>query len=129
MKLLKSLVYEEKRSKFLAFLYSIDAEEEVKKLEDNLRTDHPKANHLLKVLRYQNHFGVYVSVASEDKEPISSMKKTRDLMERKDMRDVGIFIIRYYGGTKLGASRLDHVYFTLATKLMAEVSNEKKKQV
>ncbi len=129
MKLLKSLVYEEKRSKFLAFLYAIEKEDDVKNIEENLKNEHPKANHLLKVLRYQNHFGVYVSVASEDKEPISSMKKTRDLMERKDIRDVGIYIVRYFGGTKLGASRLDHVYFTLATKLMSEVSNEEKKQV
>ncbi len=129
MKLLKSLVYDEKRSKFLAFLYAIEKEDDVKNIEENLKNEHPKANHLLKVLRYQNHFGVYVSVASEDKEPISSMKKTRDLMERKDIRDVGIYIVRYFGGTKLGASRLDHVYFALATKLMSEVSNEEKKQV
>lgn len=129
MKLLKSLIYEEKRSRFLAFLYTIETEDEAKTIEDDLRAEHPKACHLLKVLRYQNRFGVYVSLASEDKEPVSSMKKTRDLMERKDIRDIGIFIVRYFGGTKLGASRLDHVYFSLAAKLMAEVANEKKKQV
>ncbi len=125
MKELKSLVYEEKRSKFIGYLYEIEDEKDLDVINDKLISGYPKANHLLKVLRYKNHFGVYVSEASEDKEPISSMKKTRNLLERKDIRDVGIYIVRIFGGTKLGASRLDHVYFTIATTLLQEFENRK----
>lgn len=120
MKELKSLVYEEKRSKFIGFLFDIQEEKDLDIINDILVSRYPKADHLLKVLRYKNHFGVYVSEASEDKEPISSMKKTRNLIERKDVRDVGIYIVRIFGGTKLGASRLDHVYFTIATDLLSD---------
>lgn len=119
MKELKTLVYEEKRSQFIGILFQIDEESDLKKIQEKLDKDYPKANHILRVLRYKNHFGVYVSEASEDKEPISSMKKTRNLMERKDIKDVGVYIVRYFGGTKLGASRLDHVYFTIATDLLS----------
>lgn len=125
MKELKSLVYEEKRSKFIGYLYEIEDEKDLDVINDKLISGYPKANHLLKVLRYKNHFGVYVSEASEDKEPIFSMKKTRNLLERKDIRDVGIYIVRIFGGTKLGASRLDHVYFTIATTLLQEFENRK----
>lgn len=127
MKELKSLIYEEKRSKFIALLYHIDEEKDVKEIEKQLEVEYKKANHILKALRYQNHFGVFVSVASDDKEPISSMKKTRELMERKDYQNIAIYIVRYYGGTNLGASRLDHVYFTLATNLLKEVNNKNEK--
>ncbi len=125
MKELKSLVYEEKRSKFIGYLYEIEDEKDLDIINDKLVSGYPKANHLLKVLRYKNHFGVYVSEASEDKEPISSMKKTRNLLERKDIRDIGIYIVRIFGGTKLGASRLDHVYFTIATTLLQDFENRK----
>lgn len=125
MKELKTLIYDEKRSQFIGILFQIDEEDDLKRIQEKLDKDYPKANHILRVLRYKNHFGVYVSEASEDKEPISSMKKTRNLMERKDIKDVGVYIVRYFGGTKLGASRLDHVYFTIATDLLSSYQNQK----
>ena len=124
MKELKTLTYDEKHSQFIGILFQIDEEDELKRIQEKLDKDYPKANHILRVLRYKNHFGVYVSEASEDKEPISSMKKTRNLMERKDIKDVGVYIVRYFGGTKLGASRLDHVYFTIATDLLSSYQNQ-----
>lgn len=124
MKELKTLTYDEKRSQFIGILFQIDEEDDLKRIQEKLDMDYPKANHILRVLRYKNRFGVYVSEASEDKEPISSMKKTRNLMERKDIKDVGVYIVRYFGGTKLGASRLDHVYFTIATDLLSSYQNQ-----
>ena len=124
MKELKTLTYDEKRSQFIGILFQIDEKDDLKRIQEKLDKDYPKANHILRVLRYKNHFGVYVSEASEDKEPISSMKKTRNLMERKDIKDVGVYIVRYFGGTKLGASRLDHVYFTIATDLLSSYQNQ-----
>jgi putative IMPACT (imprinted ancient) family translation regulator len=61
-----------------------------------------------------------VSEASEDREPISSMKKAKTFLERDDIRNQGVYIVRYYGGTQLGASHLDHVYFSLAMKLLGK---------
>ena len=124
MKELKTLTYDEKHSQFIGILFQIDEEDDLKRIQEKLDKDYPKANHILRVLRYKNHVGVYVSEASEDKEPISSMKKTRNLMERKDIKDVGVYIVRYFGGTKLGASRLDHVYFTIATDLLSSYQNQ-----
>ena len=124
MKELKTLTYDEKHSQFIGILFQIDEEDDLKRIQEKLDKDYPKANHILRVLRYKNHFGVYVSEASEDKEPISSMKKTRNLMERKDIKDVGVYIVRYFGGTKHGESRLDHVYFTIATDLLSSYQNQ-----
>lgn len=118
MKLRQSLVYEEKKSKFLAYCYEISGEEENKTILETLKKENPKARHLLHASRFPNHFSAMVSEMSEDREPVSSMKKTKDILERKDIRNVGIYIVRYYGGTNLGASRLDHVYFSLAMKVL-----------
>ena len=118
MKVIKTLTYTEKKSKFIAVLVEIKTPEDSKSALKELQEEHKDARHILRALRYPNQYGVYVTEASEDKEPISSMKKTRELMERKDIRDVGVYIVRYFGGTKLGASHLDRIYFTLATQLI-----------
>ncbi len=120
MKLLNQLFYEEKRSKFYAFLYQIENEEDAKAILASLKEEHSKARHILRVLRYENKFGAMVSEASEDREPISSMKKAKTFLERDDIRNQGVYIVRYYGGTQLGASHLDHIYFSLAMKLLGK---------
>lgn len=120
MKLLAQSQYEEKRSKFIAFLYEVESEEDAKNILNALKEEHPKARHILRVLRYENKFGAMVSEASEDREPISSMKKVKTFLERDNVKNKGIYVVRYYGGTQLGASHLDHVYFTMAMKLLGK---------
>lgn len=124
MNIIDTITYTEKSSKFIAIAVKVDGPKDVKDCLETLEKEHKGARHILRALRYRNQFGVYVTEASEDKEPISSMKKTAGLMERKDIKDLGIFIVRYFGGTKLGASHLDHIYFTLATKLMRSDSEK-----
>lgn len=112
------LVYEEKRSRFLAYLASVDSEEAFKKDLEELKEKNPKAKHIVYAVRYTNKFGAAVTSFSEDREPISSMKKVKGFLEKDDMRGKAVYIVRYYGGTELGASHLDHVYFTMAMKLL-----------
>ena len=118
MRVLKSLTYREKKSTFEAYAIAIDSEEEKEASLKEIESLHPDARHILRCLRYPNRYGAMVSEASDDKEPIASMKKVRALMEQKDIKNKGVILVRYYGGTKLGASHLDHVYFTLAMKVL-----------
>ena len=46
------------------------------------------------------------------------MKKVASLMEKNDIKDKGVFIVRYFGGVKFGASYLDKVYTDLAMKIL-----------
>ena len=112
--------YEEKKSKFLAFAYVLGQEEDNKEILVSLKKEHPDAKHLLHVCRFRSHLGSFVLEASDDREPISSMKKAARFFERDNITDFGIYIVRYYGGKELGASHLDHGYFTLAMKLFEE---------
>lgn len=118
MKIIQQIEYEEKRSRFIAYHCEVKNKEESDAILKSLAEQHPKARHILRACRFENQFGVMISEMCEDREPISSMKKVKDLLERKDIKYVGIYIVRYYGGTNLGASRLDHVYFSLACKFL-----------
>lgn len=111
--------YMEKRSRFIAFLYVVKDDEEFRSAFEAVRAQHPKARHILRCGRFLNRFGVPVLTSSEDKEPISSMKRLSGLFEKKDIVGYGVFIVRYFGGTKLGASHLDRVYFGLGANLLS----------
>ncbi|MFA6830092.1 MAG: YigZ family protein [Bacilli bacterium] len=118
MVLLNNFIYEEKRSKFLIYLYEVSSTEDLKTALNHIKEENKKAKHVLRVGRFQNNFEVYITEASEDKEPISSMKKIAQLMEKKDIRDKAVIIVRYFGGVMFGASYLDKVYTDLALKAL-----------
>ena len=122
MKLLNFYIYEEKRSKFYCYLFSINNREEIKTVMNQLKSEHKKAKHILRSCRYSNDSGVSILESNENQEPISSMKKLAFVLEKKDIKNTGIFIVRYYGGTKLGASHLDRLYFDLGLKTLTNLS-------
>ena len=122
MKLLNFYIYEEKRSKFYCYLFSINNREEIKTVMNQLKSEHKKAKHILRSCRYSNDSGVSILESNENQEPISSMKKLDFVLEKKDIKNTGIFIVRYYGGTKLGASHLDRLYFDLGLKTLTNLS-------
>lgn len=119
-KLLSQFIYEEKKSKFIAQMYLLEEEEDNKNILNSLKEEHEDAKHLLHVSRFKNHLNSMTLEASDDREPISSMKKASRYFERDDIQNMGIYIIRYYGGKELGASHLDQVYFKMAMKLFEE---------
>lgn len=124
--LLDQISYEEKKSRFIALMYHIEHEDDNKQILLSLKDEHKEAKHLLHVCRYQNHFSAFTLEASDDREPISSMKKASRYFERDNITDMGIYIVRYYGGRELGASHLDQVYFKLAMKLFENYKTIKK---
>lgn len=125
MQLLNTSVYEEKKSKFLSFSYSIDNEEDHASILKRLKEEHKDSKHILHVARYISHQGSKILSSSDDREPISSMKKASRFFERDDIYNFGIYIVRYYGGKELGASHLDHVYFQMAMNLFNEYKRGK----
>lgn len=114
--------YTEKRSRFIALLCAVESEMAFKEIYQRLLEEHAKARHILRCGYFLNGFGVPTLTSSEDKEPVSSMKRLSSLMERKKTIGYAVFIVRYFGGTKLGASHLDRIYFALGTDLLKQLS-------
>lgn len=113
---MEQLRYEEKGSVFLAYLTPLNTPESGDDFLKKLKEENPKARHILYARRYQNKFGARRTTSSEDREPVSSRKKLAQLREKKERKGYGIFIVRYFGGKKLGASHVDSVYFNLGAK-------------
>lgn len=101
--------YKEKGSKFIAYSYFVQTEEEVKEKLDILRKEHFKATHHCYAYRLGTDGKKYR--ANDDGEP--SGTAGRPILGQIDsfgLSNLLIVVVRYYGGTKLGTSGLISAY-------------------
>ncbi|MCV6547289.1 MAG: IMPACT family protein [Cohaesibacter sp.] len=105
---------EEKKSRFLAFLVPID---HFQKRLDALRIDHRKANHHVTAFRLIHDDDQIEEGAKDDGEPAgtSGMPMLKVLIGR-NLINIGVIVVRYFGGTKLGAGGLARAYSGAASK-------------
>ena len=94
------------KSKFIAYLFPLTNEEEFKTMLNNLRKEHKKARHIV----YAYRVGVK-SKSCDDGEPKGTAgHPLLELLYKKDINNVALFVVRYFGGTLLGAGRLLRTY-------------------
>ena len=94
------------KSKFIAYLYPLNKEDEFKPLLAALKKEHKKARHIV----YAYRVGMK-SKSCDDGEPKGTAgHPLLELLYKKDLVDVALLVVRYFGGTKLGAGRLLRTY-------------------
>lgn len=102
-------IYKEKGSKFLAFAFPIFSEEEFKTHLTQLKKDYHDARHhcyAFKLGLTENEYRY-----SDDGEPNNSAgKPIYGQILSKNITNVGIIVVRYFGGTKLGVGGLVTAY-------------------
>lgn len=114
MKLLNTTEIIIKKSRFIAYYYEIYSKEEATKILEILKNEHKKARHIPYAYILDN-----TAAKSDDKEPSgTSGMPIYQALEQKNLKNRGIFIVRYFGGTKLGASGLTRAYREAAFKVI-----------
>lgn len=112
-------LFKDRGSKFLAFAYPISNEQEVKKYLDTLRGLHPKANHHCYAYRLgidRNQFRV-----NDDGEPSGSAgRPILNVLLSKDVTNVLVVVVRYFGGTLLGVPGLINAYKSATVEVLAD---------
>lgn len=102
-------LFKDRGSKFLAFAFPISNVEEVKPLLEELRMEHPSARHVC----YAYILGTDGNDwrANDDGEPNGSAGlPILNQIKSKDVTNVLVAVVRYFGGTKLGVSGLINAY-------------------
>lgn len=105
--------YTEKRSKFLAFAHHVESAEEVKEIVDSYRKKYYDARHCC----YAYMLGADRSAyrANDDGEPSSTAgKPILGQINSKELTNILICVVRYYGGVNLGTGGLIVAYRTAA---------------
>jgi uncharacterized YigZ family protein len=120
-KTIKSLsegLFKDKGNKFLAFAYPFENESEVKNIIEPLRKEHFKAVHFCYAYRIgldKNNYRV-----NDDGEPSGSAgRPILNVLLSKEITNILVVVVRYWGGTLLGVSGLINAYKSATEEAIA----------
>jgi len=109
--------FKDRGSKFLAFAYPVSTEEEIKAIQEQLRSDYHDARH--HCFAYMLGKDKNIFRANDDGEPSSTAgKPILGQINSFELTNILIIVIRYFGGTKLGVSGLINAYKTAAEEAL-----------
>ena len=118
MNLINTFTLEIKKSRFIAFYYEINAIDEVKDILKNLKENHKKSKHIVYAYKLENTAG-----KSDDKEPTGTAGlPLYNLLETYNLNNKLLVVVRYFGGTKLGAGPLMRAYKNAGLEAIKKVS-------
>ena len=119
--------FKDRGSKFIAYVYPISTADDFKQNLQALKKEHPKAVHHCFAYRIGtdgNNFRV-----SDDGEPSGSAgKPILGQIDSKEVTNVAVIVVRYFGGSLLGVPGLINAYKT-ATSLALQVVPIVQKQI
>lgn len=114
-------LYKEKGSKFIGYAYPVTTEDEIKVHLDELKKNHHSARHWC----YAWQIGVenVQYRANDDGEPNNSAgQPIYGQILSKEITNVLVVVVRYFGGTKLGVGGLIIAYKTTAKLILDDAT-------
>jgi uncharacterized YigZ family protein len=110
-------IFRDRGSKFIGFAYPIKSEEEVKQIIQQLKKEHPQANHHCYAYRLTPDPTVYR--ANDDREPSGSAgRPILNAILSAGLTDILVVVVRYFGGTLLGVPGLINAYREAAAEAL-----------
>lgn len=111
--------FEVKKSRFITFLYNLNDEKEVLDIIDEIRKEHKKARHIVYVYKINN-----TAKINDDGEPKGTAgMPIFNVIEKNNLDNILIVVVRYFGGIKLGAGGLFRAYSKSASEIVKKLTN------
>lgn len=117
MNLINCITLDVKKSKFVSYYYDVDNINEVDIILDKLRKEHKKAVHFPYAYKINS-----LVKKSDDKEPSGTAGlPIYNILEKNQLNNRLIIVVRYFGGTKLGTGGLFRAYSKSACDLIKKL--------
>lgn len=105
-----------KKSKFYGFIFPFDDPSKLDLYMNNIKEEYKKATHYIYAYKVGNY-----KKADSDKEPSGAGGNTTlTLMDKMNIDNYLIIIVRYYGGKKLGLGPLIRTYNDIVKALVED---------
>ena len=103
---LASGYYEEKKSKFYSYVFDVSKKKQATEIINKMQEEFKEARHVVYAYIVENEFSY-----SDDGEPSGTAgKMIYSLMEKQNITNTLIVVIRYFGGILLGVGPLSRAY-------------------
>lgn len=104
-------IFRDKGSKFIAYAYPFKDENKLKEIIAELKSLHPKARHHCWAYRLSPDRSVFR--VNDDGEPLGTAgRPILNALLSKDVTNILVVVVRYFGGTLLGVPGLINAYKT-----------------
>lgn len=114
-------LFKDRGSKFIAYAFPIQSVEDVKPHLERLKAEHPSSRHVC--YAYQLGVDGIEYRANDDGEPSGSAGlPILNQIKSKEVTNVLVAVVRYFGGTKLGVSGLINAYKEAAKEALETAS-------
>lgn len=115
--------YEIKKSRFIAIASPAQNREQALQNLEEIKTQYPDARHHCWAYLIGNPYSPETLAMSDDGEPSGTAgKPILNVLQHKDIGDIMLVVVRYFGGIKLGAGGLVRAYSSAAQQVMDEVT-------
>lgn len=107
-------VLEVNKSKFIGCIFKVNNIVEFDKMMNSIKEKYPKATHYVYAYRFINEFK-----SCDDGEPGgTSGMPIYNVIDKENLYNTAIIVVRYFGGIKLGAGGLVRAYTKCASNLV-----------
>ncbi|MEM1327784.1 MAG: YigZ family protein [Bacteroidota bacterium] len=109
--------FKDKGSKFHAYAYPVLSEEDIQQALEIVKKEHFKARH--HCYGYRLGYDGQLFRSNDDGEPSGTAgRPILGQIDSRDLTNVFVVVVRYFGGTKLGTSGLINAYKTSASEAL-----------
>ena len=116
-------LFKDKGSKFFGYAFPVADEEDIKRIVEEVKAEHPKARHHCYAYRLGYQGENYR--ANDDGEPSGSAgKPILNALLSAEVTFALVIVVRYFGGTLLGVPGLIHAYKEAAAEALAVTGKE-----
>ena len=116
-------LFKDKGSKFIAYAFPVETEEEIKEILNQVKKEHHSARHHCYAWRLGTEEIAFR--ANDDGEPSSTAgKPILGQLLSFELTNILIIVVRYFGGTLLGTSGLINAYRTAAAEAIKHAKIE-----
>lgn len=125
----EEIIFKDRASKFLGYAFPLKREDDVKEIIQSLKSAHFKARHWCFAWRLGKSQDEMRFRANDDGEPSNSagMPIYGQILS-KDVTNILVVVVRYFGGTKLGVGGLVNAYRS-AAEMALDASNIVEKSI
>ncbi|MGP4843915.1 YigZ family protein [Marinobacter sp. 1Y8] len=114
-----------KKSRFIARVTAVSSREDAMAFLAQARSDYPDARHHCWAYQIGRPGAATQAAMNDDGEPSGTAgKPILNVIQHKDMGDVMVVVIRYFGGVKLGAGGLVRAYAGATEAVLSEVPRQ-----
>ncbi len=108
---ISSGVYEIKKSKFYSYIFAANSESEINDILNRIKKDNKKARHVVYAYRFEDeNKNVHLKFSNAGEPQGTGVNSIISMLEKEDVTNYLVVIVRYFGGTLLGAGVLLRSY-------------------